>query len=339
MLVVGIDGATLDLIKPWAQRGYLPCLGRLIREGVYGYLESTLNFHSASAWTSIITGANRGKHGVFSFSYRNPCTREFRLITSKDRRTGAFWDHVPDLRVGLVNIPMTYPVKEINGVMVAGIGAPTIDSPGACYPPTILKDVLQNHAASYKIAPPATMLLRRDKELAIQAWLKVMEMRGLLARHLLQREYFDLFMIVFTATDWVQHFFWHELFDERALTQSGTTPRQDSAVFIIYRAIDEELQKLIGSAADDVPILIVSDHGFGHQQGAVYALESWFVQEGFLSLRRDAVSNARRYSLEFAAGFMRSFQNSMPRVVKEPLRKLLYSILQAMISRSGSRRR
>ena len=56
ILVIGLDAATMELIEPWADAGHLPTLARLMQEGASGRLVSTPNMHSASAWTSILTG-------------------------------------------------------------------------------------------------------------------------------------------------------------------------------------------------------------------------------------------------------------------------------------------
>ena len=42
VLVIGLDGATFDLIKPWAAEGRLPTLRRLLEKGAHGSLRSTI---------------------------------------------------------------------------------------------------------------------------------------------------------------------------------------------------------------------------------------------------------------------------------------------------------
>ena len=66
-LIIGLDGATFDLIDPWIARGHLPTLARALREGARGALRAFPNMNSASAWTSIVTGCNPGAHGIYDF--------------------------------------------------------------------------------------------------------------------------------------------------------------------------------------------------------------------------------------------------------------------------------
>ena len=67
VFVIGIDAATLDLIKPWILKGKLPTFAKLLNEGAYGNLKSVPNTNSAPAWVSFATGNNPGKHGIYYF--------------------------------------------------------------------------------------------------------------------------------------------------------------------------------------------------------------------------------------------------------------------------------
>jgi predicted AlkP superfamily phosphohydrolase/phosphomutase len=65
IFIIGLDGATFDLIEPWARGGFLPNLARLMQDGSRGHLLSTLHPLSAPAWATFLTGVNQGKHGLY----------------------------------------------------------------------------------------------------------------------------------------------------------------------------------------------------------------------------------------------------------------------------------
>ncbi|RLE47527.1 MAG: hypothetical protein DRJ18_03130 [Candidatus Methanomethylicota archaeon] len=69
VIVIGLDGATWKLIKPWAEEGKLQTLKRLMEEGAYGELKSTIPPITAAAWASLLTGKNPGKTGIYDFLY------------------------------------------------------------------------------------------------------------------------------------------------------------------------------------------------------------------------------------------------------------------------------
>ena len=67
LAIIGIDGATFDIIQPMIAEGELPNIARILNEGAFGDLESEKPPMTPPAWTSMFTGLNPGKHGVFHF--------------------------------------------------------------------------------------------------------------------------------------------------------------------------------------------------------------------------------------------------------------------------------
>jgi predicted AlkP superfamily phosphohydrolase/phosphomutase len=65
VLVIGLDGATFDLMGPLMEKGKLPHLKSLIESGSSANLLSTMPHHSGPAWASFVTGMGPGKHGVY----------------------------------------------------------------------------------------------------------------------------------------------------------------------------------------------------------------------------------------------------------------------------------
>src|SRR5882757_372891 len=117
LLIVGLDSATLDLIRPWAAAGLLPNLARLTKEGVSGTLQSAIPPLTPPAWTSFMTGKNPGKHGVFYFLEPQPGSYAMRYVNAGSRRTRTVFRILSDagFTVGSMNIPFTYPPEELNG--------------------------------------------------------------------------------------------------------------------------------------------------------------------------------------------------------------------------------
>src|SRR5688572_26653790 len=130
ILIIGLDAATMDLMKPWTKAGHLPELARLMQEGAYSTLISTANMHSASAWTSILTGLNPGRHGLYVFSDRDFKTGQQVFFKGGDRNGELISSHLSrhGLTSGFLNVPMTYPAQcEPGGFMVIGLDAPSLN--------------------------------------------------------------------------------------------------------------------------------------------------------------------------------------------------------------------
>jgi predicted AlkP superfamily phosphohydrolase/phosphomutase len=126
LLVIGLDGATLDLVLPWAASGRLPVLAGLLARGAWGRLRSTVPAASFPAWTSLATGVNPGRHGVLDFSERVPGTYRVRFVHGSWRRVPALWTRLAAAggRVAVLTVPATYPPEPIDGVMVSGFDSP-----------------------------------------------------------------------------------------------------------------------------------------------------------------------------------------------------------------------
>lgn len=69
-IVFGLDGVCFDYIDPWIEDGSLPNLRDLIKKGGRSKLESCVPATTPSGWTSLTTGVNPGKHGIFGFYTR-----------------------------------------------------------------------------------------------------------------------------------------------------------------------------------------------------------------------------------------------------------------------------
>jgi predicted AlkP superfamily phosphohydrolase/phosphomutase len=126
ILVIGLDGATLDLIEPWARAGQLPVMKGLMDSGSYGRLLSVMPVLSSAAWSSFMTGMNPGNTSIYDFVRREPGSYRLRVIRHEHNQAPSLWKRLSQqgYQVGVVNVPMTYPPEEVNGILVTGLGTP-----------------------------------------------------------------------------------------------------------------------------------------------------------------------------------------------------------------------
>jgi predicted AlkP superfamily phosphohydrolase/phosphomutase len=283
VLVIGIDGATFDLIKPWASRGELPALARLMEEGAHGVLESVPNTNSAAAWVSFATGNNPGKHGIFYFDEPVFGTYKRRYLNGSFRRSKAVWNYASDAgkSVGVINVPMSYPAEPVNGVMISGIDSPGTWSEGFIHPPHLAKP-LRSMLGDYIIEPGIPQLIKAGKkDRALDLLLKTVDCRRRYAKHLMSHVPWDLFIVVFTMSDAVQHFFWKDMDPAHPEHTAEGGNRYGDTILKVYREIDSAISELMDDAGE-ATVFIVSDHGAGfNQRGAEY-LNPWLADTGLL---------------------------------------------------------
>src|SRR5215210_7696846 len=108
VLMLGLDGATFRVLDPAFEAGHMPRLKKLLEEGVSGTLTSTIPPYTPPGWTSIFTGVNPGRHGIFGFTLGN--VQQSKGLVRLDRVAApAIWNaaNAQGVSMGLFNIPMT----------------------------------------------------------------------------------------------------------------------------------------------------------------------------------------------------------------------------------------
>ena len=127
VLIIGLDGATWRVLEPWARNGRLPNLAVLMARGSWGPLRSTVPALTLPAWSSLATGRNPGGHGVFAFRRLRPDRYDSPgLASASDLRAPTLWEIAgrAGVRVGVVNVPPSYPIRPVNGFVVSCLLTP-----------------------------------------------------------------------------------------------------------------------------------------------------------------------------------------------------------------------
>jgi len=282
LLVIGWDGATLDLAGPWIKAGLLPTLARLQEQGAAGRLKSVLPVLSPAAWTSFATGVNPGRHGIFDFAQRAPDSYSLRLVTSRDIKAPTLWRILSDAgkRVIVVNVPLTYPAETVNGTMITGLGTP--ERQVFTYPPQLSQTL---RSGGYRVNK--TVFYRPGAEAAFLSDTYDFTQRvSDAALDLLSHEQWDFGMVVFRDTDEMSHFFWKHMDASHPAHNPSTDAPFKNALLEYYQYLDRQTGRLIESVGADTDIVIMSDHGMGPLYKDVY-LNEWLRQRGDLAARVD----------------------------------------------------
>ena len=284
-LIIGLDGATFDLIKPLAQQGYLPTFSKLMDQGVHGPLQAWPNLNSASAWTSIVTGYNPGKHGIYDFlTPTNHPIIEWHPTTAFHRKREPFWRLLSNAgkNVGVINVPISYPADPVHGFMLSGLDAPRIESPGFAHPSELL-DELRQEGIDYIL--DIINLSAASQKAPFQlpdSVQQMVETRSHTILYLMRTHSWDTFMAVFVAPDRVQHFFWPT--EQTSYENVAWAP-----IRTLYQKMDTFLHEILNRMDKETSLLLISDHGSGPIQLAKYGLNPLFEQLGFLRYHKGSM--------------------------------------------------
>lgn len=301
ILVIGLDGATFDLIKPWAREGHLPALAHLMAHGVHGALRSTIPPMTAPAWTSFATGVNPGKHGLYDWIARVPGSYTFTPVTSLDAKAPTIYSLLSEAgrRVCALNVPMTYPASPVNGLMISGMPAPSLKHT-VSYPPDALEQIV-TAIGDYMLYPdPGQAYSDSGVDAFLARLYACTELRVKAFDYLRQREPWDFAMMVFNGTDTVSHAMWKYMDREHPLHDPARYDRYGSAIRDFYRTVDGYLGQVIDTLPDDTVLVVMSDHGFGPFHKFIH-VNNWLIHEGFMAIRPDARSRVKQSF--FRAGF------------------------------------
>ncbi len=290
LLLIGWDGATPELLERYLAAGKLPAVQKLIDRGSYRPLRSTIPPVTATAWPSFLSGKNAGKHGLFDFvtpgkdgeyqfDYTNGGHRRDRNddICALLNRAG--------LAVGCVNVPMTYPPKAIDGFMISGLDAPDERS-GIAHPAELFERV-QQKVGSYRIDNRhlGNMKTDDDRRGAIAEFKRVESLRTDITLAMIDEQPVDALIIIYNATDQVQHHFWHlqdPTHPQCPGVESAEYQAFEDAIEQIYIHCDLELARLM-EAFPEADVMIMSDHGAGPTCGPQVRLNNALAQAGLLT--------------------------------------------------------
>jgi predicted AlkP superfamily phosphohydrolase/phosphomutase len=261
-LLIGIDAGSLSVFDSLDETSEIPTLHRLCSDGVSGPLESQIPPWTPSAWPSIYTGANPGKHGAFGFVGYDGY--DWHVTSSDDVNEHTVWSLLD--RHGyssvVVNAPITHPPEEFNGALLPGFIGP--ENP-ACHPEGLLDDV---HAeiGDYRIYPSYS---RGDDTVPdhekMEEYKRLIRMRGDAFRYLAREYEPDFGFVQFQKTDTV----FHEFFGD------------EEKVRTVYKTTDEQITAILEEFDPD-HVFIASDHGMGEYDGYEFRVNEFLKDEGYL---------------------------------------------------------
>jgi predicted AlkP superfamily phosphohydrolase/phosphomutase len=281
VMVLGLDGATFDIIDPLRERHQLPHLSALMDKGSRAPLKSSVMPNSYPAWASITTGVNPGKHGIFWSLIKEADRPEaFRLMNAMDIGAKKIWDILGEngQTVGIINIPTEYPPCPVHGFLICGALTPDVSSEYT-YPAGLKEELLKivpDYQCEIEYGLPHLDKLARQILGSIQNREKVI-------LHLLQEKPWDFFFAVFTETDIAQHRYWAGI-DARHPDHARFKSKYGQFIFDIYRRLDTAIGRILEQTSEETAVFVISDHGFGPFYQS-FSLPRWLVDEGYLVLK------------------------------------------------------
>ena len=280
VLVVGLDGVPFSLLKALSDEGKLPNWAKLLELGSFKRMNSVHPCVSSVAWATYMTGKNPGKHNIYGFVDRFPASMDVFIPTSRDMTGETLWEILSQAgkKVVVINVPVTFPPREVNGILISGFLCPNIDK--IAYPKeqaSVLKEM------GYRIDVDAWQA-RESLDRFLEDLHLTLDKRIEAMFYFLEREEWDFFQIHIMETDRINHFLW-------GLWEEGD-PQYGPEFIKYYQKIDAILGRINAGLEEGTRLIVLSDHGFCGMKKEVF-LNHWLQREGWLKFREKAPKSVK----------------------------------------------
>jgi predicted AlkP superfamily phosphohydrolase/phosphomutase len=280
VLVVGLDGVPFSLLKALSDEGKLPNWAKLLESGSFKRMNSVHPCVSSVAWATYMTGKNPGKHNIYGFVDRFPASMDVFIPTSRDMTGETLWEILSQAgkKVVVINVPVTFPPREVNGILISGFLCPNIDK--IAYPKeqaSVLREMGYRIDVDAWQARESLDRFLEDLHLTLDKRIEAMS-------YFLEREAWDFFQIHIMETDRINHFLW-------GLWEEGD-PQYGPEFIKYYQKIDAILGRINAGLEEGTRLIVLSDHGFCGMKKEVF-LNHWLQREGWLKFREKAPKSVK----------------------------------------------
>lgn len=273
-VVLGLDGASFELIRPWIEDGELPNLSKIYNEGVAMDMQSCLPPVTCPNWQAYATGTNPGKLGVFWWEYVDRDANTIRHTSTAAEFDGtAFWHYV-DGPKAIVNLPTSYPPEEIDGIHIAG--GPDADNTGYTNPSSVEAELEAEYG--YRVHPSNRSQLTKDnpKSECVAEIHDLIDSRFDVARDYVRDDEYEFVHVTIFYLNVLQHFFW-----------------DDDVVKQAWKRIDERVGELLEQDTLN-DLFVMSDHG-ANEITTTFSINTWLEEHGYL--HKQSAASGRLHSL------------------------------------------
>ncbi len=273
VIVLGLDGASWNVLNPLISAGKLPTFATLLRDGSYGPLKSVIPPVSVPAWKCYSTGKNPGKLSAYGMLTLDLKKRKFSVPMSNYFKDKDIWDYLGEREYTscVYNMFSTHPASQINGHLIS-------DMPNERgFYPKELKEEIEGRFGSIYSEPKFTT----DREKSYLGVLNDIRLNFDVLTYLIERFDHHFIHTSIARTDGIQHFFWRDM--------ETKDPKFGKNIENFWIEIDRLLSNLLNllknKYGDNFYLFIISDHGF---EGVNYRFNmgDWLVKHGYLKLNR-----------------------------------------------------
>jgi len=281
-LVIGLDCAAPELVFD-AWRDQLPNLRRLMENGIYGELMSSIPAITVPAWSSMLSSKDPGVLGFYGFRNRLDYSYDkMTIATGAAMKEKRVWDILGEAGkcVIVVGVPQTYPVRPVNGTLISGFLTPSVEKQYTY--PHELRYEIDRVLGGEEYDVDVRQFRTEDKDFLLQQIYAVNEKQFKVMRYLMDNKPWDFFMFVDMGVDRIHHGMWKYHDTTHPKHEPGN--KYQHAIRDYYIHLDRQIGALLERVPEETVVLVVSDHGVKAMHGGI-CVNEWLRREGYLVLR------------------------------------------------------
>jgi predicted AlkP superfamily phosphohydrolase/phosphomutase len=294
VLMIGLDGATYDILDKLVERKTLRFFGELMQDGVRADLMSTRNPLTPPAWTSMMTGRSPEIHGIYDF-LRPVVSADggvfLKINDRRDNRCETLWSIASrsGVRSNSLNFFGMSPPPVIDGNVVSGF-VPWKHLRHGTYPPSLFDTLKAIDGLDYRYLGMDISEEKKCVQGLVEGehddWILLQGARDTawakLTCHLLANDPAEFTAVVLDGPDKVQHLFWRYLDEAHFPAERDAEFERIRALCLdYYRILDENIANMVAAAGPGCDVIFTSDHGFGATTEIVY-INEWLARKEYL---------------------------------------------------------
>lgn len=280
MLVIGLDCASPKLVFEEFKED-LPNLSKLINNGLYGNLRSSMPPITVPAWMVMFTGKKPGKLGLYGFRHRKSNSyTDIWIASPKSIQEPKVWDILGKTgrKSCLFAVPPSYPPPIVNGWSVGCFLTPSSKS-NYTYPPE-LKQELEKDFGPYI---PDIDYRSGDRENIHEQLYTMLNNHIKMIKRLIKEKPWDFFVFVDIGVDRVHHAFWRYYDETHHMHEPNS--KYEHVIRDYYKAMDKYIGEILELIDDNTYVLVASDHGVKAMRGA-FCINEWLIKEKYLVMKK-----------------------------------------------------
>ncbi|HBB32471.1 MAG TPA: nucleotide pyrophosphatase [Cyanobacteria bacterium UBA8803] len=278
VIAIGLDSADPVLLEKWMSQGHLKNLSKICEQGIYGRIKNIVEYagtptefsSTEPSWVMFETGCLPNKTGYWDTvkyegsNYGTSCDiikggydfKEYPLFYALGDR----------YRVASFDVPVAALSEGVNGLQIVGWGGHFPFTPSHSRPSKLLPDLIQQYGQNPVLHKDNGIWWDRAYMTWIQDALKQsISTRSAIARDLLKREPWDLFLMAFPETHTASHDFWHLSQPDHPLYpyQKLRNGINGDPMLNAFEQVDEAIGEILASVAEDAYVVCFAVHGMG----------------------------------------------------------------------------